>query len=94
MNTFLLLLSACTLSNPGLDTLWNPEPVAASDGLYFTLPHAGALVRVLQDGSYVEVDLNGAMASYQQGIFLDPNDTEARELLADTLKEKEGGLSS
>ncbi len=62
MSTLLLLLSACNVNNPGLDALWNPEPVAANDGLYFTLPHAGALVRVQQDGSYVEVDLNGALA--------------------------------
>jgi len=86
MNTFLLLLSACTLSNPGLDTLWNPEPVAASDGLYFTLPHAGALVRVLQDGSYVEVDLNGAMA---KTVELAP-DGETLVVFAQTTSCKDG----
>ena len=41
-------------------------------------------------------DLDDAIASYQQVISIDPNDTEARQNLADihTLKEKEGGLSS
>jgi hypothetical protein len=42
------------------DELWDPEVVAASDGIYVRLPHAGRLVRVSDDGSFLEVDLDGA----------------------------------
>lgn len=40
--------------------LWDPEIVAADDGLYVRLPHAGKLVHVGADGVAEEVDLGGA----------------------------------
>lgn len=64
MTPLLLLLTACDVQNPELDALWNPEPVAAADGLYFTLPQAGKLVRVAPSGEFAEVDLDGATATH------------------------------
>lgn len=41
--------------------LWDPQSaVAASDGVYIALPHAGALARVKDDGTFDLVDLDGA----------------------------------
>jgi len=42
------------------DQLWDPDVVAAVDGVYVRLPRAGDLVRVNDDGSYDVVDLDGA----------------------------------
>lgn len=40
--------------------LWDDGVVAATDGIYVTLPRAGSLVRVTPDGAWAEVDLGGA----------------------------------
>ena len=41
--------------------LWDPSSaVAAQDGVYIALPHAGALARVKDDGTFNVVDLDGA----------------------------------
>lgn len=53
------------------DPLWDPAVVAASDGVYVRLPAAGALVRVLPDGSWSQVDLNGASPD---DLLLGPDD--------------------
>ena len=42
------------------DVAWDPAVLAAKDGVYVRLPSAGRLVRVKTDGTYSEVDLNGA----------------------------------
>jgi hypothetical protein len=42
------------------EPLWSDEVVAASDGLYVRLPHAGALLRVLPAGETSVVELGGA----------------------------------
>jgi hypothetical protein len=64
----LLALSACnpweTLPLDGWsnldEPLWDDQVIAAADGLYVRLPHAGALVRVATDGTVTPVDLGGA----------------------------------
>lgn len=61
--TFLLMMAGCWSGNFYEDGgLWDPEPIAASDGLYFTLPSAGALVQVKPDGTTTQVELDGARA--------------------------------
>ncbi len=42
------------------DLLWDPAVAVLSDGVYVRLGVAGALVRVLPDGTWSEVDLDGA----------------------------------
>ena len=42
------------------DELWDADIVAAADGLYVRLPHAGELARVTSDGTAALVDLDGA----------------------------------
>jgi hypothetical protein len=42
------------------DATWDPEVVAAEDGVYVRLPSAGELVRVKTDGTWAAVDLDGA----------------------------------
>jgi hypothetical protein len=56
------MLGACTQSgNQYLDDdLWDSDIVPASDGIYVSLPHAESLVRVKDDASWGEVDLDGA----------------------------------
>lgn len=44
------------------DALWDPEIIAATDGLYVRLPHAGKIVHVSTDGAVQDVDLGGAHA--------------------------------
>ena len=39
---------------------WSDDLVAAQDGLYVRLPHAGELVRVTPDGAWESVDMDGA----------------------------------
>lgn len=63
----LLLFSACNpwdLPEGGSvwhDTpLWDSEIAVLDDGVYVRLPAAGALVRVLSDGTWAKVDLDGA----------------------------------
>lgn len=48
--------------NPGsLDSAtWDPDVVATNSGLYVRLPQSGKLVQVKEDGTYSEVDLDGA----------------------------------
>lgn len=41
--------------------LWSDDVVAADDGLYVRLPHAGELVRVTATGEPVVIDLEGAV---------------------------------
>lgn len=41
------------------DALWDPAVAVLSDGVYVRLGVAGALVRVLPDGTWSEVDLDG-----------------------------------
>ncbi len=43
-----------------LESTWDPVVVPASDGVYVRLPHAGRLVRVKPDGTWAQVDLDGA----------------------------------
>ena len=43
-----------------IDATWDPSVVAAKDGVYVRLPHAGQLVRVTPDGTWSQVDLDGA----------------------------------
>lgn len=40
--------------------LWDPEIAVLADGVYVRLPSAGALVRVLPDGTWTKIDLDGA----------------------------------
>ena len=47
-------------SNYVEDDLWDTEIIAASDGIYVRLPHAGKLVHVTEAGEVAEVDLGGA----------------------------------
>ncbi len=62
----LLFLTACNpwdLPEGGEtwhDTLWDPDVAVLTDGVYVRLPQAGALVRVLADGTWSQVDLDGA----------------------------------
>lgn len=46
--------------NAHVESLWDTDVVAAADGVYVRLPHAGRLVRVAADGSWSEVNLDGA----------------------------------
>lgn len=54
--------AACTPDHGTVygDASWDPEVLAAKDGVYVRLPSAGKLIRVTTDGSYAEVDLGGA----------------------------------
>lgn len=45
------------------DRPWDPEVVAAEDGVYVRLPLAGELVRIVPDGTWARVDLEGASPS-------------------------------
>ena len=59
---FLGLLGACTQSGYkyfGAD-LWDSNVVSASDGVYISLPQTESLIRVQDDGSFAQVDLDGA----------------------------------
>jgi hypothetical protein len=42
------------------EDLWDSDVVATTDGVYVRLPTAGKLVRISDDGTFKEVDLNGA----------------------------------
>lgn len=55
-------LAGCIPDNGSTDAdiSWDPGVLAAKDGVYVRLPAAGRLVRVQVDGTYAEVDLNGA----------------------------------
>lgn len=55
-------LAGCVPDNGSTDAdiSWDPGVLAAKDGVYVRLPAAGRLVRVQVDGTYAEVDLNGA----------------------------------
>lgn len=55
-------LAGCVPDNGSTDAdiSWDPSVLAAKDGVYVRLPAAGRLVRVQVDGTYAEVDLNGA----------------------------------
>lgn len=80
-------------SSEYVDPLWDDEIVAASDGLYVSLPHAGKLVFVSLDGGASEVDLLGAsplrmtLAPDQQSLLVtstwtvcDDDDPDIREV--------------
>lgn len=62
----LLALGACTWNLPsgGYNSwdapLWDADIVSAADGVYVTLPASEQLVRVLPDGTWSAVDMNGA----------------------------------
>lgn len=43
-----------------VEALWDPNVVAATDGVYVRLPRAGKLLRVTDNGQWSEVDLDGA----------------------------------
>jgi hypothetical protein len=45
------------------EPLWSDDVVAAADGLYVRLPHAGALLRIEPEGETTVVDLGGAEAT-------------------------------
>jgi hypothetical protein len=50
---------------------WSTDLVAAADGLYIPLDHAGQLVRVTSDGSFAPVDLDSASP---KSLHLSPDD--------------------
>lgn len=56
------MLGACTQSGYQYfgDSLWDTDVVPATDGVYVSLPYAQSLVRVQDDGSFAQVDLDGA----------------------------------
>ena len=43
--------------------LWNSDVVTANDGIYVMMPYAQSLLRIQDDGSWSEVDLQGATPS-------------------------------
>jgi len=51
--------------------LWDDAVIAAEDGLYVRLPHAGELIRVTATGEVTPVDLDGAAPT---GMALGPDD--------------------
>jgi len=42
------------------DALWDPDVAVTTDGTYVRLPHAQQLIRLQENGTYVQLDLDGA----------------------------------
>ena len=59
---FFSMLGACSQSGYQYfdANLWDTNVVPASDGVYVTLPYSESLIRVQEDGSFSQVDLDGA----------------------------------
>ena len=57
-----LAIGGCTIdeSAPIYSDLWSTDVVSGVDGVYVRLPHAGKLIRLSDNGSIADVDMNGA----------------------------------